>query len=37
MAGELGKACGRHAEAIRNYEDLLRGYISSKQKGAYRR
>lgn len=36
MAGELVKAAGRHAEAFRNYEALLRGYIGSKQKGAER-
>jgi 2-polyprenyl-6-methoxyphenol hydroxylase-like FAD-dependent oxidoreductase len=36
MAGELVKASGRHEEAFRNYEGLLRGYIASKQKGAER-
>ena len=36
MAGELIKASGRHDEAFRNYEALLRGYIGSKQKGAER-
>lgn len=36
MAGELTKASGRHEEAFRNYEALLRGYIGSKQKGAER-
>jgi 2-polyprenyl-6-methoxyphenol hydroxylase-like FAD-dependent oxidoreductase len=36
MAGELIKATGRHEEAFRNYEALLRGYIASKQKGAER-
>lgn len=36
MAGELIKASGRHEEAFRNYEALLRGYIGSKQKGAKR-
>jgi len=36
MAGELVKASGRHEEAFRNYEALLRGYVGSKQKGAER-
>ena len=36
MAGELIKASGRHEEAFRNYEALLRDYIGSKQKGAER-
>jgi 2-polyprenyl-6-methoxyphenol hydroxylase-like FAD-dependent oxidoreductase len=36
MAGELVKASGRHEEAFRNYEALLRRYIGSKQKGAER-
>ena len=36
LAGELIKASGRHEEAFRNYEALLRGYIGSKQKGAER-
>jgi len=36
MAGELVKASGRHEEAFRNYEALLRGYIGSKQRGAER-
>jgi 2-polyprenyl-6-methoxyphenol hydroxylase-like FAD-dependent oxidoreductase len=36
MAGELIKASGRHEEAFRNYEALLRGYIGSKQEGAER-
>jgi 2-polyprenyl-6-methoxyphenol hydroxylase-like FAD-dependent oxidoreductase len=29
MAGELVKAFGRHKEAFRNYETVLRGYIAS--------
>ncbi len=36
MAGELVKASGRHEEAFRNYEVLLRDYIAAKQKGAER-
>ena len=36
LAGELEKAEGRHGEAFRNYEGLLRAYIGSKQKGAER-
>jgi 2-polyprenyl-6-methoxyphenol hydroxylase-like FAD-dependent oxidoreductase len=36
MAGELIKASGRHEEAFRNYEALLRSYIGSKQRGAER-
>jgi 2-polyprenyl-6-methoxyphenol hydroxylase-like FAD-dependent oxidoreductase len=36
MAGELAKAKGRYHEAYYNYEALLRGYISSKQRGAER-
>jgi 2-polyprenyl-6-methoxyphenol hydroxylase-like FAD-dependent oxidoreductase len=36
MAGELIQASGRHEEAFRNYEAILRGYIGSKQKGAER-
>jgi len=36
MAGELIKASGRHEEAFRNYEALLRDYVGSKQKGAER-
>src|SRR6516164_910484 len=36
MAGELVKASGRHEEAFRNYEALLRDYIGLKQKGAER-
>jgi 2-polyprenyl-6-methoxyphenol hydroxylase-like FAD-dependent oxidoreductase len=34
LAGELGKAEGRHQEAFHNYEMLLRSYIVSKQRGA---
>jgi 2-polyprenyl-6-methoxyphenol hydroxylase-like FAD-dependent oxidoreductase len=36
LAGELAKAAGQHQEAFHNYEALLRGYISSKQRGAER-
>lgn len=36
LAGELGKARGQHAEAFSKYEQLLRAYISSKQRGAGR-
>ena len=36
MAAELIKASGRHVEAFRNYEALLRDYIGLKQKGAER-
>ena len=36
LAGELGKAGGRHEEAFGNYERLLRAYIGSKQKVAER-
>ena len=36
MAGELVKASGRHEEAFRSYEALLRDYIGLKQKGAER-
>jgi 2-polyprenyl-6-methoxyphenol hydroxylase-like FAD-dependent oxidoreductase len=36
LAGELEKAEGRHEEAFRNYESLLRAYIGSKQRGAER-
>jgi hypothetical protein len=35
-AGELVKASGRHEEAFRSYEALLRDYIGLKQKGAER-
>jgi len=36
LAGELAKADGRHEEAFRAYEALLRYYVGSKQKGAER-
>jgi 2-polyprenyl-6-methoxyphenol hydroxylase-like FAD-dependent oxidoreductase len=36
MAGELFKAAGRHEEAFNNYEELLRGYVALKQRGAER-
>jgi 2-polyprenyl-6-methoxyphenol hydroxylase-like FAD-dependent oxidoreductase len=36
MAGELTKSSGQYEEAFSNYEALLRGYISAKQKGAER-
>lgn len=36
MAGELGGAGGRHDEAFRNYEALLRSTVASKQKAAER-
>jgi 2-polyprenyl-6-methoxyphenol hydroxylase-like FAD-dependent oxidoreductase len=36
LAGELAKAGGRHEEAFRAYEALLRSYVGSKQKGAER-
>ena len=36
LAGELAKARGRHDEAFRNYERLLRPFIAIKQKGAER-
>jgi 2-polyprenyl-6-methoxyphenol hydroxylase-like FAD-dependent oxidoreductase len=36
LAGELSKAGGRHEEAFGRYEELLRSYIISKQKGAAR-
>lgn len=36
LAGELAKAGGRHEEAFRKYEELLRAYTSSKQRGAER-
>ncbi len=36
LAGELAKAGGRHGEAFRTYEGLLRPYIDSKQRGAER-
>jgi 2-polyprenyl-6-methoxyphenol hydroxylase-like FAD-dependent oxidoreductase len=36
LAGELEKAEGRHEEAFRNYESLLRAYMGSKQEVAER-
>ena len=36
LAGELANACGRHENAFRNYEMLMRSYIGSKQRGAER-
>jgi 2-polyprenyl-6-methoxyphenol hydroxylase-like FAD-dependent oxidoreductase len=36
LAGELACAEGRHKEAFRAYEALLRDYIASKQRGAER-
>ena len=36
LAGELAKAGGRHDEAFRRYETLLRAFMDSKQKGAQR-
>jgi 2-polyprenyl-6-methoxyphenol hydroxylase-like FAD-dependent oxidoreductase len=36
LAGELSKVDGRHDEAFRNYEALLRAFIGKKQKGAER-
>ncbi len=36
LAGELARARGRHDEAFRNYERLLRPFIAIKQKGAER-
>ena len=36
LAGELAKADGRHEDAFRAYEALLRSYIGLKQKGAER-
>ena len=36
LAGELAKAEGRHEDAFRAYETLLRSYIGLKQKGAER-
>ncbi|MGE0627834.1 MAG: FAD-binding domain [Hyphomicrobiaceae bacterium] len=34
LAGELAKAGRDHAKAFRSYEQILRGYIETKQKGA---
>lgn len=36
LAGELAKAAGRHEEAFRQYEAVLRRYIEIKQAGAVR-
>ena len=36
LAGELGKAGGRHEEAFRNYEARLREFVAMKQRGAER-
>ncbi len=36
LAGELVRADGRHEEAFRNYETLLRDFIGTKQKAAER-
>jgi 2-polyprenyl-6-methoxyphenol hydroxylase-like FAD-dependent oxidoreductase len=36
LAGELARANGQHEVAFANYENLLRGYIRSKQEGAER-
>ena len=36
LAGELARAQGRHKEAFRSYEALLRTYIEGKQRGAER-
>jgi len=36
LAGELGKAGNQHEIAFRNYEQILRTFIESKQKGAAR-
>ena len=36
LAGELARAGGKHDEAFRRYEALLRPFIESKQKGAER-
>ena len=36
LAGELSRAHGRHDEAFRSYETLLRPYLAAKQKGAER-
>ena len=36
LAGELAKARGRHDEAFRRYEGLLRPFLAAKQKGAER-
>jgi 2-polyprenyl-6-methoxyphenol hydroxylase-like FAD-dependent oxidoreductase len=36
LAGELARVCGRHVEAFANYENVLRAFIGSKQRGAKR-
>jgi 2-polyprenyl-6-methoxyphenol hydroxylase-like FAD-dependent oxidoreductase len=36
LAGELAKAKGDHEEAFGNYEEVLRNFIGSKQRGAER-
>ena len=36
LAGEMAKAGGDHISAFRNYEDTLRAFIETKQKGAER-
>ena len=36
LAGELAQAQGRHDEAFRSYERLLRPFLAIKQKGAER-
>jgi 2-polyprenyl-6-methoxyphenol hydroxylase-like FAD-dependent oxidoreductase len=36
LAGELARAQGRHEEAFRRYEDLLRPFLATKQEGAER-
>ena len=36
LAGELAKAGDRYKDAFRSYEELLRSYIVSKQRGAER-
>ncbi len=36
LAGELAKADGQHDIAFANYEELLRGFVEKKQRGAER-
>jgi 2-polyprenyl-6-methoxyphenol hydroxylase-like FAD-dependent oxidoreductase len=36
LAGELARAEGRHGEAFRRYEGLLRSFLATKQRGAER-
>jgi 2-polyprenyl-6-methoxyphenol hydroxylase-like FAD-dependent oxidoreductase len=36
LSGELARVCGRHVEAFANYENVLRAFIGSKQRGAKR-